>query len=270
MSWIDSHCHLTYDGLADRIDDVLARAAEAGVTDCVCIATDIDNAAQTLALSERYANIHAVAGVHPHESGRVSPEWADRLLEIVSRVDVFAVGEMGLDYHYDFSDRVDQKRVFEKQLEIAAEVGKSIVIHSREAHDDTMAILRNAAPATAVVFHCFTGTIDEAMEIIEAGYWISLTGVVTFRKSDELREVARRIPSDRIMVETDSPYLSPEPVRSKRPNEPAYVAHTARRIAEVRGEEIEAFASCVRTNTIRFYRLPLENTAGVRPAVDAR
>lgn len=261
MTWIDSHCHLTYDGLAERIGDVLDRAAAAGVTDCVCIATDLANAAEVLDLSDRYANIHAVAGIHPHEAGKVDSDWAEALSKIVSRDDVFAVGEMGLDYHYDFADRDEQKRVFETQLAIAATVQKSIVIHCREAHTDTLDILRAAAPKTSVVFHCFTGTLAEALEIIDAGYWISLTGVVTFKKSEELREVARRIPADRLMVETDSPYLAPEPVRSKRPNEPAYVVHTARRIAELRGEDIETFATRVRTNTIRFYGLPIHAEA---------
>ncbi|MCB9853768.1 MAG: TatD family hydrolase [Phycisphaerales bacterium] len=261
MTWIDSHCHLTYDGLAERLDEVLDRAAAVGVTDCVCIGTDLKNAVRVLELSDQYSNIHAVAGVHPHEAGKVEKGWVEALTGIVSRGDVYAVGEMGLDYHYDFADRDAQKRVFEAQLAIAADVAKPIVIHCREAHVDTLEILEAAAPTSPVVFHCFTGTLNEALEIIDAGYWISLTGVVTFKKSDELREVARRIPGDRLMVETDSPYLAPEPVRSKRPNEPAYVVHTGRCIAEVRGEDIEAFATRVRANTIRFYGLPTHAAA---------
>lgn len=263
MSWIDSHCHLTFDDLADQVADVLERAAASGVTDCVSIGTDLADAACVLELSNRFSNVHAVAGIHPHEAEKTPSDWAAALFEIASRRDVYAVGEMGLDYHYDFADRSVQKRVFEAQLELAARVDKAIVIHCREAHDDAMAILKQASPKKPVVFHCFTGTLAEAEEIIDAGYWISLTGVVTFKKSDELREVARRIPADRLMVETDSPYLSPEPVRSKRPNEPAHVRYTAQRIAEVRGEAIEAFAARVRENTIRFYGLPLAD-AGAR------
>lgn len=258
MSWIDSHCHLTSDALANQVDDVLDRAAAADVTDCVSIATDIADAARVMALSDRYSQVHAVAGVHPHEAGKVSEDWGDALDGIVSRPDVYAVGEMGLDYHYDFADRASQKRVFEAQLALASRVDKSIVIHCREAHDDTMAMLREAAPKRPVVFHCFTGTLAEAEQIIDAGYWISLTGVVTFKKSEELRDVARRIPAERLMIETDAPYLSPEPVRGKRPCEPAFVGHTARCIAAVRGIDVETFAIQVRANTIRFYGLPIE------------
>ena len=257
MSWIDSHCHLTYDALSNQVGDVLSRAEAAGVTDCVSIATDLEDADRVLGLSQRYANIHAVAGIHPHEAGKVADGWDRALSDIVERPDVYAVGEMGLDYHYDFADRDSQKRVFEKQLHIAEHVGKSIVIHCREAHEDAMAILKAASPKTPVVFHCFTGTLAEAEDIIAAGYWISLTGVVTFKKSDELREVARRIPADRLMIETDAPYLAPEPVRHVRPNEPSFLSHTARCIATARGEEIAGFARCVRSNTIRFYGLPL-------------
>lgn len=261
MTWIDSHCHLTYDALAGQLEDVLNRATAAGVTDCVSIATDLDDAERVLALSARHANIHSVAGIHPHEAGKVPDDWKDRLSAVVARDDVFAVGEMGLDYHYDFADRGDQKRVFEAQLELAAQVKKSIVIHCREAQADALEILAAAAPTSPVVFHCFTGTLAEAEQLITAGYWISLTGVVTFRKSEELREVARRIPADRLMVETDAPYLSPEPVRNKRPNEPAHVGHTARCIAAARGEDVEAFATRVRENTIRFYGLPFQAVA---------
>lgn len=257
MTWIDSHCHLTFDALSHQVRDVLRRAEAAGVTDCVSIATDLSDAARVLAMSQQFDSVHAVAGIHPHEAEKVEAGWSGELLDVVSRKDVYAVGEMGLDYHYDFADRDAQKQVFETQLEIAAKVQKSIVIHSREAHDDTMSILKSAAPATPVVFHCFTGTLQEAEAIIAAGYWISLTGVVTFKKSDVLRDVARLVPADRLMIETDAPYLSPVPVRSVRPNEPSFLPHTAKCIAAARGEALETFARRVRANTIRFYGLPI-------------
>mgnify|MGYP001181843114 CR=1 FL=1 len=255
ITLIDSHCHLTSDALYEQVDDVISRAQGAGVIEFVTIATDLADAARALALSERYPSVHVAAGIHPHEAGKVSDGWSASLKIIASRSDVFAVGEMGLDYHYDFADRATQERIFRQQLQIATEVGKPVVIHCREAHADVMRILKEFPSVKGVVFHCFTGTPAEADEIWSAGHWLSLTGVVTFKKSDELREVARRLPEERIMVETDSPYLSPEPVRSMRPNEPATVVHTAARIAQERGMSPEALAEISTANTRRFFGL---------------
>jgi len=263
MRWIDSHCHLTSADLSSQTEATIERAAAAGVTDYVTVATDEADAARALALSEKFESVHVAAGVHPHEAGKITDGWRERLAEFAGRPDVYAVGEMGLDYHYDFAPPRQQRSVFERQLELAAELSKPVIIHCREAHADTMAVLSDARPTSPVVFHCFTGTLAEAEEIIAAGFWISLTGVVTFKKSDELREVARRIPADRMMVETDSPYLSPEPVRSRRPNEPAHVVHTGRCIAAARGETEADFAARMTENTIRFFGLPQRTeTAG--------
>ena len=164
---IDSHCHLTFDGLCERIDTVLERAASAGVGECVTIATDLADAQRALAMSQDHACVHVVAGIHPHESSKVQTGWDEALSQITKRDDVYAVGEMGLDYHYDFSDREDQARVFRRQLEIATDVGKPIVIHCREAHADALAILSEFPRLAGVVFHCFTGTKAEAAEILE-------------------------------------------------------------------------------------------------------
>ncbi|MBK8269493.1 MAG: TatD family hydrolase [Planctomycetes bacterium] len=207
-------------------------------------------------MSQRHPSVHVAAGIHPHEAGKVTANWDSELASIVNRPDVLAVGEMGLDYHYDFSDRPSQLRVFRRQLELAVQARKPIVIHCREAHADVMSELRAITGLKGVVFHCFTGTSREAAEILEAGYWLSLTGVVTFKKSNELREVARMLPADRIMLETDSPYLSPEPVRSVRPNEPAHLVHTARRIANERGMNFEELATLSSENTRRYFMLP--------------
>ncbi|MBX3396641.1 MAG: TatD family hydrolase [Phycisphaerae bacterium] len=255
---IDSHCHLTSEALFPTVHAVIHRAVDAGVTEFVTIATDLEDAVKAIALSDKYRPVHVVAGVHPHEAGKTVDGWDARLLDIARRDDVFGVGEMGLDYHYDFSDRAAQHRVFRRQLEIAVEVGKPVVIHSRDAHSDVMEILRDIAPTSGAVFHCFTGTRGEADDILDAGYWLSLTGVVTFRRSDGLREIARSLPADRIMVETDSPYLSPEPVRNVRPNEPVTVVHTAACIAQVRGISAEELAALATANTRRFFRLPNE------------
>jgi len=253
---IDSHCHLTFDGLREQVPAVLARAAAAGVTACVTVATDLADADRALALAAAHPSVHVAAGIHPHEAGKVAPGWDSALSDIVGRGDVRAVGEIGLDYHYDFSDRPDQQRVFRRQLELAGAVGKPVVIHSREAQEDTLAILADFPSLSRIVFHCFTGTVREAVALIDRGYWISLTGVATFKKSEAIREVARRVPSDRLMVETDSPYLSPEPVRNVRPNEPAHLVHTAEVLARQRGVTLPEFAAMTSANTRRFFGLP--------------
>lgn len=253
---IDSHCHLTSDALWSQADDVIARAIAAGVTEFVTIATDLEDAARAQELAARYSIVHMVCGIHPHEAGKVAEGWDRELAALAERADVYAVGEMGLDYHYDFSDRPSQHRVFRRQLEIACDVRKPVVIHCREAHADVLAVLGDFPSLPAVVFHCFTGTKAEAGDILNRGYWLSLTGVVTFKRSEELREVARMLPADQIMIETDSPYLSPEPVRNARPNEPAHLIHTARCIAEVRGLTLCDLTELTRRNTHQFFGLP--------------
>ncbi|MBI5765570.1 MAG: TatD family hydrolase [Planctomycetes bacterium] len=253
---IDSHCHLTSDALWPQADDVIARAKAAGVTDFVTIATDIEDAARAQELAARHSSVHMACGIHPHEAGKVTDGWDRELGALASRPDVCAVGEMGLDYHYDYSDRPSQHRVFRRQLGIACDVNKPVVIHCREAHADVLAILADFPMLTGVVFHCFTGSKAEAIDILGRGYWLSLTGVVTFKRSQELREVAKMLPADQIMIETDSPYLSPEPVRSARPNEPAYLAYTAQCMAEVRGLSLPDLTALTRRNTHRFFGLP--------------
>jgi len=252
---IDSHCHLTYAPLFDQIDAVLARAAAAGVTDCVTIGTSIADTRRAIELAAAKPGVRPTAGVHPHESAKVAPGWERELEELARRSEVVAVGEMGLDYHYDFADRAAQRSVFERELQIATAVGKPVIIHCREAHADTLAVLSDFVDLRGVVFHCYTGSVAEAREILDRGYWISLTGVVTFKKSDELREVAKLLPAERLMVETDSPYLSPEPVRSMKPNEPAFVVHTARAIAAVRGMAYDDTANVTVANTRGFFSL---------------
>lgn len=252
---IDSHCHLTYSPLYDQIDAVLARAAAAGVSACVTIGTSIEDTRRAIALTAAKQGVHPTAGVHPHEAGKAAEGW-DRDLESLARLpEVVAVGETGLDYHYDFSDRAAQQRVFERELEIAVAVGKPVIIHCREGHADTLAELKSFPRPDRVVFHCFTGTVAEAREILDRGHWLSLTGVVTFKKSDELREVARLLPADRIMVETDSPYLTPEPIRSVKPNEPAHVAHTLRCMAAIRGMSFDDLDTLSTANTKTFFAL---------------
>jgi TatD DNase family protein len=164
-----------------------------------------------------------------------------------------ALGEMGLDYHYDFSPRERQKEIFVAQLELARELGRPVVIHCREATDDCLAILRDY-PEVQAVFHCFTGSMVEARQILDAGYWLGFTGVVTFKRSEELREVVKIVPADRLLVETDAPYLAPEPHRRQRVNEPAWVRYTAEVVANVRGMSVAEVDRMTTENTERFYR----------------
>lgn len=236
---IDTHCHLTYKPLADDVEGVLARARAAGITGCITIGTTIDDSRRAIAVAEQYDNVACTVGVHPSHAHEEPPDVAKPLADLVSHRKVVAVGETGLDYFHT-TEHVDRQRaVFIEQLRLAQATQKPVVIHSREAVDDTLAIM-GGFPDIRAVFHCFTGTADEAKRILDRGYYLGFTGPVTYKKNDELREVVKLVPDDRLLVETDAPYLSPEPVRGKRPCEPAYTMHTARKVAEVRGVSIEA------------------------------
>jgi len=257
LGLIDSHAHLTFPELRDQVDAVLARAVEAGVDAVITIGTDLEDARAAIATAEAHADqIYAGAGFHPHEADKVAASDFDAMAELWHSNAVVALGEMGLDYHYDFADRTKQRNVFAGQLERATDIDKPIVIHCREALEDCVPILLDHGFVNRrVVFHCFTGTAEEAAMIAAHGWRISFTGIVTFPKSQGLQEIARAYPSDQLMVETDAPYLAPMPVRGKRPNEPAYVAHTARFLADLRGEDFDAFAAQTEQNTRAFFGL---------------
>jgi TatD DNase family protein len=257
MGLIDSHAHLTYDDFAGRIDEVLARCDAAGVDRIITIGTSLADARRAIALSQAYpARIRAAIGFHPHEADKVTDEDLAAMAEIWKDPAVVACGEMGLDYHYDFADRGKQKRVFAGQLALAASLGKPIIIHGREALDDILPVLHDHGyVGKRVVFHCFTGTRAEADRIAEHSWRISFTGIVTFPKSDELQAIARDYPAEHLMVETDSPYLSPVPVRGRRPNEPAHVAHVARFLAGLRKVEYQELVEQTQRNTQVFFGL---------------
>ncbi len=263
MELIDTHCHLTSEAFAGAVDAVIDRAVAAGVRQMITVATDATDARAALALTKRRAELRMAAGIHPHETARAGPGDIEELRRIWSEPLCVAVGEIGLDYHYDFSPRAVQRDLFARQLEAARETARPIIVHSREAHEDTVAILRQAGLVNRpVVFHCFTGTRAEADRISEYGWRISLSGVVTFRKSTELQAVAAACPADRLLLETDSPYLSPEPVRHLRPNEPACVAHIARFVATLRGVPAEELAAQASRNARAFFSLPATTQAG--------
>jgi TatD DNase family protein len=246
--FVDSHCHLDDERFADDLDAVLDRAAAAGVTRILTIGTgdgppEIDRA---VSLADRYPQVYASIGVHPHDAAKVTPQTYDDLRALAGHAKVIAFGEIGLDYHYDFSPREIQREVFIEQLKLARAVGMPITIHTREAWEDTMTVLREHWQGEGVL-HCFTGDPAQAREALDMGFHLSYGGVVTFKTADHVRESARITPDDRLLIETDAPYLAPIPYRGKR-NEPAMMIETARKLAEVRGTTAEAIAALTTTN----------------------
>jgi TatD DNase family protein len=250
---IDTHCHLTDPRLEEQFDSVLHRASAAGVSRMVTIGTDLDDALNCIELCRAIPNVRCAIGVHPNYCGHVRAEDLPQIRHLQADPTVVALGEMGLDYHHDFAPRDRQKNVFEFQLELAAELNRPVVIHSREATDDTLAIMRGF-PHVRAVFHCFTGSVEEARKILDAGYLLGFTGAATFKKNDEIRAAAALAPLDRILVETDAPYLSPEPVRSQRTNEPAFVMHVAAVVARMKGVSLEELDRVTTQNAMSFYQ----------------
>ncbi|MEM7286909.1 MAG: TatD family hydrolase [Actinomycetota bacterium] len=254
MRWIDNHCHL--DPGADG-DAQIEQAAEAGVVRFIDVGTDAARNRQTIAAAERRAGtVFATVGVHPHDA----TEGIDGLADHLDHPGVVAVGECGLDYHYDHSPRDVQREVFAAQIGLAHEHDLPLVIHTREAWDETFAILDSEGMPDRTVFHCFTGGPAEAEAGLERGGLLSFSGIVTFKNAQELREALAISPIDRVMVETDSPYLTPEPHRGKR-NTPANVPLVGRRMAEVLGAPVAELADQVWDTTHRFYGLPALDVA---------
>jgi len=250
---VDSHCHLNYAGLAERQDEVLANARANGVTGFLNISTRQSEWGDVLGAAERNPDVWATVGVHPHEADAHPDLGAAALVEAASHPRVIAIGECGLDYFYDNSEREAQKDRFEAHIDAARQSGLPLVVHTRDAEDDTAEILARAVREGGVtgVLHCFTGTADLARKALDLGFYISLSGIVTFKNAKELQETAGWLPSDRMLVETDSPFLAPVPHRGQT-CEPAFVADTARFVAELRSEPPEALAE---STTANFFRL---------------
>ncbi|HLV60602.1 MAG TPA: TatD family hydrolase [Fredinandcohnia sp.] len=254
LELVDSHAHPDSKAFSNDREEMLERARRAGVRRLVAIGQwrapgDFGGA---LAIAAAHPDwVVATMGVHPHDCARVPEEdWAE-LEALCARPEVRAVGETGLDYHYDHSPRDEQRRWFAHQLDLARRLGKPVVIHTREADEDTLAILREARPEKALI-HCFTSSLEQARRYVEMGLFVSVAGVVTFAKADELREAVRWIPLDRLLIETDCPYLAPVPHRGQR-NEPAYVVHVAERIAELKGVSVEEVARITSANARSFF-----------------
>ena len=247
MKLVDSHCHLDDPKFDEDRERVIERALAAGVERMMVIGSE-----GAIGLAERYPFLYATAGVHPHEASKATPEAFARMRDVATHPKVLAIGEIGLDYHYDFSPRDVQRSVFEQQLAIAADAAKPVVIHTREAWADTMALL-GTWPGGGIM-HCFTGDAAQARQALDLGFHLSFGGVLTFPKADAVREAARLAPEDRLLVETDCPYLAPVPHRGKR-NEPAFVVEVARRLAEVRGCTLEEIACSTTGNWERLCRV---------------
>jgi TatD DNase family protein len=230
---IDTHCHLTDERLGSQLDAVLARAAAAGVRRMIAISTSVGDAADCIAVCNGRDHLRCSVGVHPNYVGEEDFAAVPQLRGLQMHPSVVAIGEIGLDYHYGRELRDRQFQFFEAQLQIAADCHRPVVIHCREAVEDALAVLKGF-PTVPCVFHCFTGTMAEARLILDAGYLLGFTGPITFKKSDELRDVVRLTPMDRLLVETDAPYLAPEPLRKQRVNEPALVMHVAAMVASLK------------------------------------
>lgn len=251
---IDTHCHLTDPRLLQQLPEVLRRARAAGVGRMITVGTNLSDAEAAVGVCRAHGEVRCAIGIHPNYCHEADLGDLAILRELQHDPSVVALGEMGLDYHYDFADRGRQRAFFEAQLSMAAELRRNVVIHCRDAVHDALVILRGF-PGVTGVFHCFTGTPDEADAIVSAGHWISYTGVITFKKNDVLREAVRRTPRDRLMVETDAPYLSPEPFRSQKVNEPALVIHTAATVARVWETDAAEVDRVTTANAERFYGL---------------
>jgi TatD DNase family protein len=250
---VDSHCHLDFPDFAAELDAVVARAEAAGVGRMVTISTRVRRHGQLIAIAERFPGVTCSVGTHPHHAHEELDITAEELIARAQHPKVVAIGEAGLDYHYDNSPRAAQEQGFRTHIAAARATGLPLVIHAREADDDTARILEEESGKGAfpAVLHCYTGGPDLARRAIALGHSISFTGIVTFKNSGALREIARAVPADRFLVETDAPYLAPLPYRGKR-NEPAYVVEVAKVLAEVRGMTLDELS---RQTTENFFKL---------------
>jgi TatD DNase family protein len=254
VSLIDSHCHLNYEGLADRQEEVLAAARARGVQGFLNISTRQKEWGEVVGAAERHPDVWASIGVHPHEADAHPDLGAAALVEAAAHPRVIAIGECGLDYYYDKSDRVAQRERFGAHIEAARQTGLPLVVHTRDAEEDTAEILTREVGKGGVagVLHCFTGSADLARKALDLGFYISISGIVTFKNARDLQEVAKTIPQDRLLVETDSPFLAPVPHRGQT-CEPAFVADTAAFLSDLRDEPLDELAAATTSNFFRLF-----------------
>ena len=256
MELFDTHAHLTFEQLAGDVEAVLQRSRDAGVTGWITVGTDAEQNRKVVRLVKRFDNLYGAVGIHPHYAKDATNDDIAEVKELAKSEKIVAIGETGLDFHYNFSKQQAQEELFRGQLQIASELNMPIIVHSRQAFEQTMSILDEfAGKIKNIVLHCFSGTAEETEIAINKGYYISFTGIVTFKNAAQARESAKLVPLDRLMLETDCPYISPEPVRGQKTNEPALMIHTAVKLAELKEVNPEDFTGAVRKNTQKFFAI---------------
>jgi TatD DNase family protein len=254
MRLIDSHCHLDFPDFAEEVEAIVARASAAGVERLITISTRVAQGARLVALAERFAEVYFTIGTHPHQAAEEAQTDAAAIRAFAAHPKCVGIGEAGLDYHYDYAPRDVANTVFRAQIALARALDLPLVIHARDADDDVAAILREETGKGAfkAVLHCFTSSRALAETGLGLGFYVSFSGVLTFKNSQDLRDIARDVPLDRLLVETDAPFLAPVPHRGKR-NEPSFVTETARVLAEVKGVSDNAIADATRANALRLF-----------------
>jgi len=246
---IDTHSHIYYESLSHDLDGLIQRAEDTGVNKIICVGTDLKSSEVSIKIAEKYSQVYATAGIHPHESGKVPKKYIYELETFANHPKTVAIGEMGLDYYYDHSDRTAQNKVYLEQLEFAKSIDLPAVVHCRESDVDILNGIKQTKTTKGVI-HCFSSNLEFANNIIETGFLISFTGIITFVK--HLEDVVMNIPTEKIMIETDAPYLSPKPFRGKT-NEPSYVKYIAEKIAELRNISFEEVATITTGNALNLF-----------------
>ncbi len=260
-TFIDTHCHLDMDAYSADFKDVLERSASCGVKQVITIGIDLNSSKRAIELAKQHDMLYATVGIHPHDVDSISDDTYDQLTVLVenNKKYIVGLGEIGLDYFKNYSDVTSQRKHFKKQLQLAKELQLPVIIHDRDAHDDTLSILKEIGPfPQGGVLHCFSGDLPFAKNILDLGFHISIPGIVTFKNALELHDVAAHIPLDKMLLETDGPFLSPMPYRGKR-NEPSYIPHIANKIAELRKIEMSEVAELTTKNARELFKLPTIN-----------
>ena len=250
MTLIDTHAHIYYDDFTGRMEDIIRTASDNGVEKIISIGVDLKSSEKCIKLAEKYESVFATCGIHPHEAKKAPKGYLYELEQFYEHQKVVAVGEIGLDYHYDFSDRKTQRKIYHEQLEMANSLDLPAVVHCRKSDDDILCGIQESGHSYGVI-HCFASGLDFAEKILEIGFHISFTGLITFVK--DLEEVVRAVPLSKMMVETDSPYLTPKPYRGKK-NEPAYVLHVAEKIAELKEISLEEVAKSTTKTALQLFK----------------
>lgn len=251
----DTHAHLQDEALCNDLDQVLERAAAAGVTTIMCIGYDVSSSQKAVQLAQQYPHIYAVVGVHPHDARQLDQKSLDTLYGLAREPKVVAIGEIGLDFYRNLSPREEQRRAFVQQIKLAREIGKPVVIHDRDAHQEVLEIIRQEkAGVNGGIMHCYSGHLPLAIDLMKQGFYISFAGPLSFKNARKTHEVAAHIPMDKILIETDCPYLTPEPLRGRK-NEPAHVVHVAAALAKLRRKPIEEIAYLTGRNARLAYRI---------------